>query len=58
MNALTDKLVVNSKELFTIYIDIARPPICEKNHFNSHRDMDPLLNKIVKAREQAISIKS
>ena len=33
MNALTDKLVVNSKELFTIYIDIARPPICEKKSF-------------------------
>ncbi len=36
------KLAGNSKELFTIYINIARPAICKKNNLNLEGDMDPL----------------
>ena len=53
MNALTDKLVVNSKELFTIYI--ARPAICKKNYLNFHRDMECLEKNCEGERARIIS---
>lgn len=42
MNAQTVKLAGNSKELFTIYTDIARPAIVKKYKLNLDGDMDPL----------------
>jgi len=36
------KLAGNSKELFRIYINVARPAICKKNRLNLNGDMDPL----------------
>ena len=53
MNAHTVKLVVDSKELFTIYI--ARPAICKKNDLNFHRHMDCLEKKCKDERASIIS---
>ena len=54
-NIQTVKLAGNSKELFRIYINVARPAICKKNGLNLNGDMDPLWLNCKGERETNIS---